>query len=406
MNKRRRISLVAALASTLLLTAIMALPSAASAGLAGAASSTSASLTAVACASASNCMAVGSYDLTSNTAVVFALSERWNGHGWSVVKIPEPTGATTVLLRGVACGGVANCTTVGEFYTSAFSPASALIEHWNGTKWSLQTAAAIKGATQSFLDDVACEGASSCTAVGYYENSSGDSQNVAEHWNGSKWSLEVTPDYSKQQSTLNGVACTSASNCTAVGQAWNTAQAWVTSAEHWNGHKWSLEVTPDAPGAVENYAQGVACASATNCMSVGYTFSNHDETRLTLAEHMSGTAWKLETTLNPSAALEPGNNLSRVACTSTSSCTTVGWDDNNRYVSLTLAEHWNGTSWAAMKTPNASAGTEGGQLSGIACTSSSNCTAVGSDTNSKLVDATLAEHWNGHTWALMVTAAP
>jgi hypothetical protein len=405
-HNRRRVSLVAALASTLLLTAMMALPTAASAGLTGAPAATSAYLTAVACSSTSNCMAVGSYDVTSNSTVVFALSQRWNGHTWSAVKMPEPTGATAVLLRAVACGSAASCTTVGEFYTSAFSPSSALVEHWNGTKWSIEAPPAMKGASQSALEDVACEGASSCTAVGYYENAGDDSQNVAEHWNGSKWSLEVTPDYSKLQSTLNGVACTSASSCTAVGQAWNTAQAWVTFAEHWNGHKWSLEVTPDAPGAVENFLQGVACASATNCMSAGYTLSNHDTTQLTLGEHMSGTAWKLETTLNPSAALEPRNNLNHVACTSTSSCTAVGWDENIHYVSVTLAEHWNGTSWAAMKTANASAGTEGSQLSGVACTSSSSCTAVGSDTNSKLVDATLAEHWNGHTWALMVTAAP
>jgi hypothetical protein len=32
--------------------------------------------------------------------------------------------------------------------------------------------------------------------------------------------------------------------------------------------------------------------------------------------------------------------------------------------------------------------------------------AVGYDANSKLVDAALAERWNGHTWALMVAAAP
>ncbi|MGC9962764.1 MAG: hypothetical protein ABSE47_12810 [Acidimicrobiales bacterium] len=385
----------------------MALPSAASAGTASAGSgTTSASLTSVACVSASSCMAVGGYDFTSKPSVALPLAEHWNGHKWSVVKIAAPAGATTSELRSVACKSASSCTAVGEFYASNLSPSSALIEHWNGTKWSLETPAAIAGASASALEDVACDGISSCTAVGYYVNGADDSQNVAEHWNGSKWSLEGTPDYSKLQSDLNGVACPSASSCTAVGQAWNSAEAWVTFAEHWNGHKWSLEVTPDAPGAVENFPAGVACASATNCMSAGYTLSNHDTIRLTLAEHMSGTAWKLEKTLNPSAALEPGNDLSRVACTSTSSCTAVGWDENGHYLDLTLAEHWNGSSWAVMKTSNPSAGTEGSQLSGIACTSASNCTAVGYDANNKLVDAALAEHWNGHTWALMVTATP
>jgi hypothetical protein len=43
---------------------------------------------------------------------------------------------------------------------------------------------------------------------------------------------------------------------------------------------------------------------------------------------------------------------------------------------LTLAEVWNGTSWAIQGTPN-KAGYSDSALAGVSCTSVSACTAVG-----------------------------
>lgn len=61
---------------------------------------------------------------------------------------------------------------------------------------------------------------------------------------------------------------------------------------------------------------------------------------------------------------------------------------------------------ATAGTPSGGSAATSASLTGVACASASSCMAVGYDANSKLVDAALAERWNGHTWALMVAAAP
>ncbi|MEA2314573.1 MAG: hypothetical protein QOI03_1265, partial [Solirubrobacteraceae bacterium] len=44
--------------------------------------------------------------------------------------------------------------------------------------------------------------------------------------------------------------------------------------------------------------------------------------------------------------------LSGVSCTTASACTAVGYYVNSAGTRLTLAERWNGTSWATQTTPN------------------------------------------------------
>jgi hypothetical protein len=120
-----------------------------------------------------------------------------------------------------------------------------------------------------------------------------------------------------------------------------------------------------------------------------------------MADHWNGSKWALTTTRNPSN--RSFQHLAAIACTSATSCTATGWEESGSDV-LTLAEHWNGHTWAIETTPNRTAAVDS-QMNGVACTSATNI-AVGDYENSKLLDITLAEHWNGHTWALMTTPSP
>jgi hypothetical protein len=45
----------------------------------------------------------------------------------------------------------------------------------------------------------------------------GVNQTLAETWNGVKWSIVSPPDDASGQNTLQGVSCTGADNCVAVG---------------------------------------------------------------------------------------------------------------------------------------------------------------------------------------------
>ena len=117
----------------------------------------------------------------------------------------------------------------------------------------------------------------------------------------------------------------------------------------------------------------------------------------------SGFSWSVVPTPNPSSS--PNDNLPGVACTSTSDCWAVGSASSGVGLSQTLAEHWDGTAWSIVTTPNAGTSEEN-FLYGVACISASDCWAVGYSVVSGFVADTLAEHWNGSAWSIVTTPNP
>ncbi len=356
-------------------------------------------LVAVACISNGTCTAVGGFIDSSGPEVT--LAEAWNGSSWSVGTTPDPSGAQFSALSGVSCNSSGACTAVGEYFDSS-SVGVTLAEVWNGTSWSIQSSANSKGVSQnSELIGVACTSASACTAVG--ASVAAVETALAEAWNGTSWSIEATPMPSGgQQSGLSDVACTSASACTAVGGYVDGSSVQDTLAEAWNGTSWSIQSTPVPSGARSSFLNGVACTSASACTAVG-AYTDSSGVQDTLAEAWNGTSWSIQTTPVPSGAQSSG--LSGVACTSASACTAVGAYTDSSGVQDTLAEAWNGTSWSIQTTPVPS-GAQSSELSGVACTSASACTAVGAYTDSSGVQGTLAEAWNGTSWSIQTTPVP
>jgi hypothetical protein len=56
-----------------------------------------------------------------------------------------------------------------------------LVEHWNGSKWSVQATPNPSSASSSQLEGISCTSATRCTAAGLYTISSGPSFTLAEH---------------------------------------------------------------------------------------------------------------------------------------------------------------------------------------------------------------------------------
>ena len=119
--------------------------------------------------------------------------------------------------------------------------------------------------------------------------------------------------------------------------------------------------------------EGVSCTSAWACTAVGTSNGG------TLAEQWNGTAWSIAP--SPNGAAGQWNGLFGVSCTSASACTAVGaYDVVDPTVSeLTLVEQWNGMTWSIVPSPNTSATQDNDLLKGVSCTSASACTAVGYD---------------------------
>ena len=355
----------------------------------------SSELEAVSCRSATACTAVGTYD---NNGADETLAEVWNGTSWTVQTTPNPSGPIASELEAVSCSSVTACTAVG--YSDDSGTFVTLAEAWNGASWAVQTTPKPPGAIDSDLDGVSCSSATACTAVWSYDNS-GHGAPLAEVWNGTSWTVQTIPNPPAAiYSYLDTVSCSSATACTAVG-AYDDNNTLVTLAEVWNGTSWTVQTTPNPKGANESYLQGVSCSSATACTAVGM-YENRSGVTVTLAEVWNGTSWTVQTT--PKLRGDTFSYLAGVSCTSATACTAVGtYDDSG--TDKTLAEVWNGTSWIVQTTPNPKGPTESG-LTAVSCSSATACTAVGIQENSSNIQVMFSEVWNGTSWSLQTTPNP
>ena len=370
-----------------------------------------ASLNDVACTSARNCMAVG-WDLRQPTggSVYFTLAEAWNGSTWTVIPTPTPRhpggGAE---LNAISCVSSTDCMAVGEtlvFLTKTGRTVEhPIAEEWNGSTWTT-VPTPLFAHSSAILDGISCTSTSSCMAVG----SEGFPRNpteftLAESWNGTAWSFVPTPQPLTPGGTaLTQVSCTGAGACMAVGYfgysgGFGTS---LTLAETWNGTSWRHVGTP-TPGNSGDLG-GVSCASATACTATGEHDTPNRATmvRATLAEQWNGSRWQARPSPNPRGAGAAG--LGGVSCTGPASCMAVGGGvDQTGESGFSIAEQWNGTTWALLRTP--SPGSTNNELRGVSCTSASSCMAVGDFTGIGN-EHTLAEAWNGTKWTVVATPRP
>ena len=296
----------------------------------------------------------------------------------------------------MSCTSANACTAVGTGGNG-----DSLAERWNGTKWSVQPTPNVDR-RDTGLTSVSCTSATLCTATGRYQ--SGLGAPAAEQWNGTKWSVQRVP--APQTTTgagLTGVSCTSGSACIAVGSD-GTALA-----EAWNGISWSIQPVTTPPGTFGSRLTGVSCSSASACMAVGHYAVDTDNDSAPLAEEWNGTSWSiLPAPVSPGApeSFGGGTFLTGVSCTSASACTAVGNYFNRSGDLSTLAEAWNGTSWSLQPTPDAPGSTDNFLL-GVSCTSPTACTAVGYNQKpGSFTEHRLAEAWNGTSWSLEHPPAP
>jgi hypothetical protein len=334
-------------------------------------------LLSVSCTRPDACTAVGSFDTgvvsrmqPPNTA---PLVERWNGHSWSAQTLPFPDEATLAELTGVSCPALHACLAVGDWLSFTTGHWAPIAERWDGSSWTLQTLprpATAAGFTRDTQPEaVSCSAPTACTTVGTFNDSSGNLDTLAERFDGTSWSVQTTPTVSGTNADdLRGVSCPSASNCTAVGDA-QVQGLNVTSqtlAEHWNGTSWSIQATPNPSGASFSLLNAVSCASRTRCTAVGRSDAD------ALAERWNGSSWAIQST--PVTGGQ-SSSLSSVSCLRRTDCTAVGLSTDSDGVESSLAEHWNGASWTTRPTPSPG---DGAELAGVSC-SVGTCFAVGRD---------------------------
>jgi hypothetical protein len=259
-----------------------------------------------------------------------------------------------------------------------------LIAHWNGTNWTH------KLSSPGFLRGAAATSPRNAWAVGGTDWFS--PQTLIEHWDGHAWTQVPSPT-PQPAGGLNGVAATSPANAWAVGWTGTGPDFGGTSRaliEHWDGDAWTRVPSPgNAPGA-RTVLNAVAATSPRNAWAVGSTHLG--DTNRAFILHWDGTAWQRVHAPTPI----PGVSLLGVAATSPRNAWAVGQTALQGACGPTCAtviEHWDGSAWTLVPTPNPPSVVVN-VLLGVAATSPRNAWAVGTTD----YQSTLIVRWNGQAW--------
>jgi hypothetical protein len=324
---------------------------------------------------------------------------------WSVQPTPNPAGATGSALSAVSCPTRTTCTAVGYFDSSS-DAGRPLAERWDVSRWSTEPVPEPARSSTGLLFGVSCPSLSRCFAVGSVTQRGGVTGPLAERWNGAAWALQRTPQLPPNPGDvtyLGGVSCPSPRYCIAVGYTGNSAgTTGAPLAERWTAGRWLALRARHPAGSSVGFLSGVSCTSSRSCTAVGFYVDPSGEGR-PLAERWNGTVWRIQRTPHPRAAVYL--QLVGISCTRQGPCMAAGFFSIVTGIEVMVAERWSGTNWSLQKTlyPD---GATGVQFAGVGCASPRSCTAVGFFGDAAGTDQPLAEKWDGTSWAIEQTPSP
>ena len=252
------------------------------------------------------------------------------------------------------------------------------IRHWDGTSWKIVANQGKAGV--GFLTGVSAESPSDVWAVGL---ESTFVKSVIEHWDGSRWVRVANPNPGAFSNALNAVDADSPTDAWAVGSYNNQG---VALTEHWDGSSWT-QVPSANPGISSNVLSGVTAISPTDAWAVG-TFIDDFGVTNTMIEHWDGTEWHRVASPDPGGSA--GTFLTSVSADSATDAWAAGYYVAEGTV-RTLTEHWDGTSWTVVSTPVI--GPKATLLLGVSVVSPADAWVVGTYNHRAVI-----EHWNGTGW--------
>ncbi len=289
---------------------------------------------------------------------------------WQVIASPNP-GSEGDRLFGVTAINADNVWAVGYDYTPLESTGpSALIEHWNGTVWTV-----VPNPSSPLyyynLFDASAVSASDIWAVGSSLDMHGKLQSLTEHWDGTGWSVVPNPGLVE----LDAV------------EAVSTDDVWVSGnylIEHWDSTQWSIAHISDGN------MLGLAAVSANDIWGVGGSYRGGNQSA-TLIEHWNGKRWVQVQSPTPVGAYQ---GLWGVTAISANNVWAVGSYDKvdlkGDLKSQTLIEHWDGKVWSIVPSPSSKSDLNA--LYAVTATSANDVWATGDH---------LIEHWDGTTWSIV-----
>jgi hypothetical protein len=320
---------------------------------------------------------------------------------WVAATSPNQPASDNVL-NGVAADSASDVWAVGYSTPPAGTSGTTqtLIEHYDGSTWSLVGSQNVLGAG-NVLTAVVALSPSNVWAVGDYADTTGLNQTLIEHYDGSTWSLVGSQNVAASNNYLTGVAAFSATNMWAVGYSSAVGRLPQPLIEHYDGHNWSLYGASTGP--VNCILSGVAVVPATSALWAVGNCTTTNGLPQPLIEYYDGTSWSVSPGASTASAGSEASSLSGVAADSASDGWAVGYvTPASSGLRQTLIERYDGSSWSLLASPNA--GAYQNELNGVAAVSANDVWAVGEYSTAAGaggLNQTLIEHYDGSNWSIV-----
>lgn len=321
-------------------------------------------------------------------AVLLAPAVRAQTAPWTVVPSPDASPGNN-QLDAVATITATDVWAVGAA-ENAIGNNQPLAEHWDGTSWSIVPTPSVEVGN---LLGVAAVSSTDVWAAGSLLLSSRGNTASFIHWNGRKWTVAKSGVVAN--STIFGITAVASNDLWAVGEVENqTTFNEQTLIEHWNGKTWSVVASPNATGQF-SILNGVTAVSASDIWAVG-RFEDASNTVHTLTEHWDGTAWSI-------VASPDGVGFESELNSATALSASDVWAVGDSAGSGTLTEQWNGTTWSVVASPSVATNSS---LTGVAAVTASDIWATGITFTSSSVFQAFIEQWNGTSWSIVPSPNP
>lgn len=291
-------------------------------------------LAGVACPAAGDCTAVGDYlDGSTGSGRPFVMDS--SGGTWGApqevpgtdgLSSPSPVSAG---LTSVSCASAGNCVAGGSYdISSATGPQAFLATETGGTWGQAQQVAgmaALDPGGWSTLRSVSCAGSGECAAIGVYKGTTNGDYGWAATESGGSWAPAQqlpAPAASNRSIYPNEVSCATGGYCVVAGEYFpGSVGGGQAFTDTYSGGAWTAQDVPGITG-LEGDAGNVSCAAPGDCAAAGFYFpAGSGEPLAFVTDEAAGTWGNARTLTGLPAGLPNVNDLS---CPVVGYCTAVG----------------------------------------------------------------------------------
>jgi hypothetical protein len=358
----------------------------------------SATISAISCPKVGDCSATGTYSPVADTTAVFVVSES-SGTWGNAMELPGfatlNTGNGQDVSAAISCSSAGNCVAGGGYTNSSNYLFPFFASETNGTWGSAAELGGFPvtgGDAPGEVTAVDCTSNGNCSGGGFYGDTTG-AQAFVVNATGDTWG---SPEEVPGLGALNagGIAFVTALSCFEPGQCAATgdytdssknSQSFVVNA---TGGAWGTAIEVPGLAALNTSGnaipEGISCGAATSCLVGGSYGISTNESQGFVASESNGT-WGSAVEVAGTLDADNVGTVNDVSCTAATTCVAGGsYEDSSAHTQAFLADETNGTWANAVEVPGSTALNSGGDgaIYVTSCSSTGNCAAAGSYTDS------------------------